>query len=354
MGHELPALCPETPGGTAAHLRRQLVLARKHSPRVLRCRFRRPKGDTFDAAVCICVVRTRSAEYLCVLPNDISKCQQIREPASQAEALSLLQQMSAGMFKKDLEGRYVFVNEWFCRLRGRRPEEILGKTPGELLALETNAPAQVRRLLAQGENDHKEIIRTGRQIIREEQYQTPDGRTIYVLSIKSPVFGPDGTMVGTQGVLFDITERKRTEDALRQQNISLSAILDSLPVVIYAKDLQGRYILTNRAHQAVLGAPPEMILGKTAFDFHPPELATLYQKGEQEVVCTGAPSKPVEEVALNRTLGEHRWHLTVRMPLKDDAGRIIGVAGISTDITERKRAEDARAESEAKYRFIMD
>lgn len=351
---ELPALCPDSPRTTAAQLHRQLKLARKHTPRVFQSKFRRQNGDTFDAAVCVCMVRSRSAEYLCVLPQEIPNREQLRDTTGQTETVSILQQTSAGFFKKDLEGRYVFVNEWFCQLRGRKPEEILGRTPGELLALETSASAHVRQLLAQGENDHKEIIRTGRQIIREEQYIMPNGRTVYVLSIKSPVFGPDGKIAGSQGVLFDITERKLAEETLRQQNISLSAILDSLPVVIYAKDLQGRYILSNRAHQAVLGAPPETILGKTAFDFHPPELATLYQQEEQRVLRTDAASDPVEELAFNRTRGEHRWHLTVRIPLKDLAGRTIGVAGISTDITEIKRAEDARAESEAKYRFIMD
>jgi PAS domain S-box-containing protein len=124
-------------------------------------------------------------------------------------------------------------------------------------------------------------------------------------------------------------------------------ILDNLPSIIFCKDKDGRYILTNRAHQRVLGATEKAILGKTAFDFHPPDLARQYLKEEKQIMRTGEPLPPKEEIALHHEQGKHRWHLTSRIPFQDESGRVIGVFGISHDITERKQAEETLRESEA-------
>ncbi len=134
-------------------------------------------------------------------------------------------------------------------------------------------------------------------------------------------------------------------ETLQNERNLFRTILDNLPSVIFCKDKDGRYVLSNRAHQCVLGATEKTILGKTAFDFHPAELARQYQKEENQVVRTGEPLPPREETALHHGKGEPRWHLTSRIPYKDENGRVVGVFGISHDITERKQMEAALRES---------
>ena len=128
-------------------------------------------------------------------------------------------------------------------------------------------------------------------------------------------------------------------DAVQHEQNLFRTILENLPSIVFCKDKDGRYVLSNRAHQCVLGATEEAILGKTAVDFHPPELARQYLEEEIQIMRTGEPLPPKEELALHHETGKQRWHLTSRIPLKDESGHVTGVLGISHDITERKRAE---------------
>jgi PAS domain S-box-containing protein len=154
---------------------------------------------------------------------------------SQALYHSFVEQMPAGVFRKDAAGRYIFVNSIFCRLKGLAAEEILGKTPCELSqcesALDAAAPSE-RALAAQGDLDHRTIMGTGRSIERIEQYAMPDGSIQYIQVKKSPVFSSSGDVVGTQGVQFDITERKREEETLIRTEAKITALLEEKELLL--------------------------------------------------------------------------------------------------------------------------
>ena len=134
---------------------------------------------------------------------------------SQALYHSLVEQLPAGVFRKDREGRYVFVNPWFCHLKGVAAEKFLGRTPQELAACElaeAGARAEdIHRLAELGTDHHQQILATGRQIELEERYPGANGAEQHLHVLKSPVFGPDGAIIGSQGILLDITQRKRAE-----------------------------------------------------------------------------------------------------------------------------------------------
>ncbi len=136
---------------------------------------------------------------------------------SQAFYHSLVEQLPAGIFRKDPEGRYVFVSPWFCRLKGMKEEEFLGKTPQEVAANEAAKPdatEQAIKYAAGGADHHVRIMQTGKPIELVEEYTDAAGRKQFVHVIKIPVFNSEGKVIGTQGVLFDITERKRTEQEI--------------------------------------------------------------------------------------------------------------------------------------------
>ena len=138
---------------------------------------------------------------------------------SQVIYQSFVEHLPAGVFRKDREGRFVFVNSMFCKLKGLKADEIIGKTPAELAVYETTSkhPQPARQhTLVQGGEHHELMIRTGKPIELEEVYPQPDGTMEYFHVVKSPVFDPDGQFIGSQGILFDITERRRLEAQLRQ------------------------------------------------------------------------------------------------------------------------------------------
>jgi PAS domain S-box-containing protein len=144
--------------------------------------------------------------------------------ASQALHHSLVTQLPIGIFRKDERGRFVLVNPGFCQLKGMKAEEFLGKTPVEVglsEAAKRGAQELTIKYADQGEDHHRQIMETGEPIERDEEYALPDGQKLFVHAMKFPVFDPDGKIVGTQGVLFDITERRRAEDALHRSEEKL-------------------------------------------------------------------------------------------------------------------------------------
>src|SRR6185369_17101015 len=97
------------------------------------------------------------------------------QPPSELLYRSLIEQLPVGIFWKDVDGRYVLVNKWFCELRGKKAEDILGKTPVELAA--NNVEREVN-LLKEGSHHHEEIMRTGKSIEVDESYPGPNGETL--------------------------------------------------------------------------------------------------------------------------------------------------------------------------------
>jgi diguanylate cyclase (GGDEF)-like protein/PAS domain S-box-containing protein len=156
-----------------------------------------------------------------VVARDITDRKRMEEALRESQAFyhSLVEQLPAGVFRKDPDGRYVFVSPWFCRLKGMKEEEFLGKTPQEVAASEaakSEATEQGIKYATDGEDHHAQIMQTGKPVELVEEYTDAAGGRQFVHVVKIPVFNPDGKVIGTQGVLFDITERKRMEEALRE------------------------------------------------------------------------------------------------------------------------------------------
>jgi eukaryotic-like serine/threonine-protein kinase len=125
----------------------------------------------------------------------------------------------------------------------------------------------------------------------------------------------------------------------RERNL-LRAVIDLLPEQIYVKDSQGRFLICNPAVVHKAGAQSEAdMLGKTDFDFCPRELAEHYFADEQAILRSGRPLINREERVRDAQTGALHWNLTSKVPLRDSAGQVNGLAGVNHDITERKRTE---------------
>jgi signal transduction histidine kinase len=126
------------------------------------------------------------------------------------------------VFRKDKAGRYVFVNSWFCRLKGAGAEAFLGRTPGEVSARDSGEnPApdpEASRAAAKAallsEQHHEQILRTGQQLEVEEYYSDARKGEKYLQVVKSAIIGAGGEVVGSQGIIQDITQRKQAENEL--------------------------------------------------------------------------------------------------------------------------------------------
>jgi two-component system cell cycle sensor histidine kinase/response regulator CckA len=138
-------------------------------------------------------------------------------------------------------------------------------------------------------------------------------------------------------------QRQQAEEALQKNRQLLNAIIDNSPVAIQVKDLQGRYLLINHQIEELLNSHREEIIGRTPDEFLPPDVATKFLADDQDVLKAGTAVQSEDMLSLSD--GIHTF-VVIKFPLLDAAGVPYAVAGISTDITERKRVEEAFRESE--------
>jgi PAS domain S-box-containing protein len=163
------------------------------------------------------------------------------------------------------------------------------------------------------------------------------------------VFSPEK---GKFAVIFrDITERKRAEEELAAVHSQIQGIIDNTPDIVYAFDLEERFVLANIAVANVLNSTPDRMIGKRRHEFMPKMDADWHEANDRQVFEAG---RALEFEEYSHLKGCSITWLTKKFPLRDAQGRIYAVAGISADITERKRAEEALSLSEEKFRTLSN
>ncbi|GEM_PF-1623625 len=155
-------------------------------------------------------------------------------------------------------------------------------------------------------------------------------------------------------VLTDITQRKYAEEKLAEERRLLRAIIDNIPMNIYVKDIVTRKVLANKSEVEFCGVKSEEdLIGKSDFDIYPGDAARMYYDQDMYVINTNNEINGVEYKHQNPD-GSESWYLVSKLPLKDEEGKVIGLVGLSLDITDRKQSEQLLRESEEKFRFIAE
>ena len=182
-------------------------------------------------------------------------------------------------------------------------------------------------------------MRTGQPIETEEHHTDAEGKERCLHVMKGPLFGSDGTIIGSQGILLDITERKRAEAELANERDLLRALLNSSTDAIYFKDRQSRFVRCSAAMAPLFNLrSADELIGKSDFDFQGEDHAQKAFQDEQEIIRTGQPviGKTEKEEWPD---GRVTWALTSKMPFYNGQGEIVGTLGISKNITAFMEAE---------------
>jgi two-component system sensor histidine kinase UhpB len=149
----------------------------------------------------------------------------------------------------------------------------------------------------------------------------------------------------SQELKAEAAERRLREAELDSEKRLLRTVIDLLPDYIYVKDRQSRFLVDNLAVATNLGCRPGDVIGKTDFDFFPKALAEQFYADEQRVIATGEPLISREEPNYYPLTDTWGWHLTTTIPLRDGQGEIIGIVGVSRDISAHKRMEETLREN---------
>jgi two-component system sensor histidine kinase/response regulator len=243
---------------------------------------------------------------------------------------SLVESLPLSIFRKDPEGRFTFGNRRFCELMGHPLEELVGKTDFDFFP---------REMAEKYRQDDEELMRTRKTVDTVEANKQSDGRVHHVHTVKTPLYDSAGRVLGVLGMFWDVTERRRIEEALEHERDLLRALLDSVPDRIYFKDTQSRFIRCSRALAERLGFDdPDQLIGKTDFHLHPQEIAQEFYNDEQRIVQTGVPL--INKVEHQQAPGRpDAWASVTKVPIVNKSGEVTGLVGISRDITDLKNIE---------------
>ena len=149
----------------------------------------------------------------------------------------------------------------------------------------------------------------------------------------------------------DATGRKRAEEALGESHLLLRSVIEGTDDSIFVKDLEGRYLMANSSTAAVIGRPAEELIGKNDAELFPPEVARRLVEADREVIETGETVRFEEGLPAGDGT---RTFLSTKAPYRDHRGEVVGIIGVATEITERKKAEEALRRSEGLYRTVVE
>ena len=298
----------------------------------------------------------RAAEIAAVdakLRREIAERERFERALTESEArkAAILEAALDAIVTMDGKGMIVELNSAAEKLFGIASSAARGREMAELII-----PPQYREMHRRGLAQYLatgESAIIGRRI--EINAQRIDGtqvsvelEVIRVVSAAEPMF---------TGYLRDLTGRKQAEAALRDSDEKFRAIFDSTPAVVFIKDLQSRFLMVNPGFTTLLGVAQEDVIGRTNIDQLSPDEAAVLEQNDQAVFASGQAMEFEEKVML---ADGPRIFLSVKVPLRDSAGKVYALCGIATDITERKHAEAAilaaKAEAEranaAKSEFL--
>ena len=240
----------------------------------------------------------------------------------------LIESANDAIFIIDVEtGTVIDINKRAVELLGDNEENIIGLEQSKLFPNE-----KIKKSFNNDLHNNASV----KEIPREFSILRNDGTKVPV-ETSSSVIDMGGKKI-IQSAFRDVTDRKKIEKELLSAKEMLQSIIDNTTAVIYIKDLEGRYILINSRHEDLFLITKKEIIGKTDYDIFSKDEADKLRENDKQVINTKSPLK-VEEVVSHNDGGLHTY-ISVKFLLKDEHGAPYGVCGISTDITDRKKAEN--------------
>lgn len=244
----------------------------------------------------------------------------------------------------DAEGRVEWVNDGFTRLTGYTLEEISGKKPGEVLQGEETDYETIKYM--------REKLEAGLGFRTELVNYRKDGNKYWAAVSIQPILDSNGVLNKWIGVACDVSKRRNAEEQIARERAFLKRLIESIPDIVFSKNKRREYTGCNRAFEALAGIKEPDILGKRSEEVFDNWIADYSRDLDTQVLETGMEVRTEEWVQYPD--GSKRLLDTTRTPFFSESGELLGLIGISRDITRREEFQKILRDNETRLRTIVE
>ncbi len=305
-------------------------------------------GDEFFGCWVMCSDKSGAfdqdeLDLLTTLSNDLAfGVAALRNKTARARLAAIVESAGEPIVGRDLDGTITSWNHAAEQLFGYRSDEIVGQPLATLCPPELDGEtSQLFEKVQHGETiDQFDSVRVAK-----------DGRHIPVMLTFSPVFDHEGGITSAAIFIRDNTARKRAEQSLLASEARFRNLLNTLPQKIFLKDRESIFTFCNENFAKDFRIEPGEIIGKNLHAFFPRELADKYRADDQAAMKSGKSVDLEERYVVD---GVESMVQTIKVPMRDEHGEVMGLLGIFWDITERKQNEAKVRESELLFHTLTD
>ncbi len=256
----------------------------------------------------------------------------IRE--SEIKYRRITENISDVVFTTDLNFNMTYVSPSVEKIIGESAEAHLQRTVPEKFPMRTIYKFQ-QLLQDEFVREQDPTSDKNRWLSIETEHYRADGSSFMANITLKFLRDKNGSPIGIQGVTRDITKQKQAEEKVKNQASLISSLLDSIPDILFYKDLNGIYLGCNPPFEQLVGLQKEQIIGKTAYDLFPRTIAESFIKKDQKTIKQLSPQQIEEWITYPD--GHKALLETLKTPYRDQNGELVGLIGISRDITERDK-----------------
>ncbi len=326
--------------GDTFHLHLQQALETQ-SKQTCEIKLVRKDGTDFYAQIESVAVQDESGQFnrWRTIVLDISERKRVEESLHEAYEFrdTLMNAIPAPLFYKDTDGRYIGFNKSFEKFYGKTQEELMGKSVFDI------APRDLAEVY---HAQDVELLRSPGIQVYDSQVKTALGAFRDVVYHKSTFTDTQGHVLGLIGVIFDITERKKAEEALKEAKDFLDRIINSITDPVFVKNQEHEWVLLNEAYCNFMGYSREDLVGRSDYDFFPRSEADVFWDKDEIVFRTG---QDINTERFTDRNGVIHTIVTKKSLYADPSGKRY-IVGVIRDITEIERADVDRRNLESQLR----